>query len=78
MREIGYDLTAHTSKSLADIPDCEYEVAVTMGCGDACPQVRARRREDWAIPDPRDMAPDGLRAVRDLIADKVRALLASL
>ena len=78
MREIGYDLTAHTSKSLADIPDREYDVAVTMGCGDACPLVRARRREDWAIPDPRDMAPDEFRAVRDLIGAKVRALLASL
>jgi protein-tyrosine-phosphatase len=78
MRDLGYDLTAHTSKSLADVPEGEYEVAVTMGCGDACPMVRARRREDWAIPDPRDMAPDEFRAVRDLIGAKVRALLASL
>ena len=78
MRDLGYDLTAHTSKSLADVPDGEYDVAVTMGCGDACPHVRARRREDWAIPDPRDMAPDEFRAVRDLIGAKVRALLASL
>jgi arsenate reductase (thioredoxin) len=78
MRELGYDLTAHTSKSLADVPDGEYDAAVTMGCGDACPLVRARRREDWAIPDPRDMDPDEFRAVRDLIGEKVRALLASL
>src|SRR5262245_19273155 len=51
MGEVGYDLTAHQSKALRDIPDEEYAVAVTMGCGDACPLVRARRREDWNIPD---------------------------
>src|SRR5690349_17113695 len=45
MRERGYDLTKHRSKALAEIPDVEYDVAVTMGCGDACPLVRARRRE---------------------------------
>src|SRR5438046_7809188 len=43
MREVGCDLTQHVSKSLADLPDVEFEVAVTMGCGDGCPLVRARR-----------------------------------
>jgi len=78
MRERGYDLTQHRSKSLGEIPAVEYDVAVTMGCGDACPLVKARRREDWQIPDPKDMPADQFRAVRDLIEDKVKALLASL
>jgi protein-tyrosine-phosphatase len=78
MAERGLDLTAHQSKDLSQIPDVEYEVVVTMGCGDACPWVRARRREDWQIPDPREMSPDEFRAVRDLIEEKVRALLAAL
>jgi protein-tyrosine-phosphatase len=78
MRELGYDLGRHASKSLADIPDVEYDVAVTMGCGDACPLVRAARREDWGIPDPKDMNPDQFRAVRDLIEEKVRLLLAGI
>jgi protein-tyrosine-phosphatase len=78
MREVGYDLTAHATKSLADIPDGEYDAAVTMGCGDACPAVRARRREDWSIPDPRDMPPEEFRRVRDLIEQKVKDLLACL
>src|SRR5262245_31631924 len=64
MRERGYDLGQHASKSLAEIPDGEYDVAVTMGCGDECPRVRARRREDWGIPDPKEMPPDEFRAVR--------------
>ena len=78
MREVGYDLTAHGSKSLADLPPGEYDAAVTMGCGDACPMVKARRREDWQIPDPKDMPPEQYRAVRDLIERKVKELLAGL
>jgi protein-tyrosine-phosphatase len=54
------------------------DVAVTMGCGDECPLVIAARREDWQIPDPRDMSPEEFRGVRDLIERKVVALLASL
>src|SRR5205807_9011060 len=78
MRERGYDLTEHASKSLAEIPDGEYDVAVTMGCGDECPRVRARRREDWGIPDPKDMPPEEFSAVRDLIERRVLELLRGL
>jgi arsenate reductase (thioredoxin) len=78
MREVGYDLTPHRSKSLGQIPDVEYDVAVTMGCGDTCPLTKAREREDWNIPDPKDMQPEEFRAVRDLIEAKVESLLARL
>lgn len=78
MKEVGYDLTTHSSKGLAAFDGTSVDVAVTMGCGDECPLVIAGRREDWRIPDPRDMSPDEFRAVRDLIGGKVRELLASL
>ncbi len=78
MREVGYDLTTHTSKSLDQSNGQEVEVAVTMGCGDECPLVRAKRREEWQIPDPKEMPPDQYREVRDLIERKVKELLASL
>lgn len=76
MRELGYDLNQHASKSLAEIPDVEYDYAITMGCGDECPFVRAKHREDWGIPDPKELPPDEFRSVRDLIEEKVKALLA--
>jgi len=78
MREIGYDLTTHASKSLDQFNGQDVEVAVTMGCGDACPLVRAKRREEWQIPDPKEMPPEQYREVRDLIERKVKELLASL
>ena len=78
MGELGYDLSAHASKSLQEIPDIEYDAVITMGCGDACPMARTRLREDWQIPDPREMDPDQFRQVRDLIRGKVASLLAHL
>jgi protein-tyrosine-phosphatase len=78
MRELGYDLTTHHSKSLDDLPDVDFDAAVTMGCGDACPMVRARVREDWQILDPRVMPPEQFREVRDLIGRKVKELLTRL
>jgi protein-tyrosine-phosphatase len=77
MRERGYDLSAHASKSLDGIPPGPWDVVVTMGCGDACPWVPAARREDWAIPDPKDMEPAEFRKVRDEIERRVLALLNS-
>ncbi len=77
MREIGYDLSKHRSKGLDEIPSGPYDVVVTMGCGDACPWVSAKRREDWAIPDPKEMDPDDFRNVRVEIARRVNLLLSS-
>jgi protein-tyrosine-phosphatase len=72
MKEIGYDLSTHLSKSLEDLPDVKWDLVATMGCGDECPYIRAERREDWDIPDPKNMEPDEFRNVRDLIEKKVR------
>jgi protein-tyrosine-phosphatase len=78
LREIGYDLSKHKSKSLDEIPEIEYDFVATMGCGDACPFVRARQREDWQIPDPKNLLPDEFNKVRDLIERKVRGALEQL
>jgi arsenate reductase (thioredoxin) len=74
MKELGYDLTTHSCKSLDELPTEAFDVAVTMGCGDACPMINAARREDWQIPDPREMPPEQFREVRDLIGRKVTEL----
>ncbi|MBI3994996.1 MAG: arsenate reductase ArsC [Nitrospirae bacterium] len=75
MREIGYDLAEHASKSLAEIPEIEYDLVVTMGCGDECPYVRAKQREDWNIQDPKNLPPDPFRKIRDEIEKKVKDVL---
>lgn len=78
MSEVGYDLTRHSAKSLSDIPDAEYDFVATMGCGDECPLVRAKRREDWAIPDPKHMDTEQFRQVRDFIASNVKRAIGEL
>lgn len=78
MKELGYDLTTHTSKGLEQFNGQPIDVAITMGCGDECPLVVTNRREDWQIPDPREMTPEEFREVRNLIESKVKTLLASL
>jgi protein-tyrosine-phosphatase len=79
MRELGYDLTRHQSKSLTEVPAVEYDVVVGMGCGDeGCPTVRAREHQEWAVPDPKELPPEQFRAVRDMIEAKVKELLTRL
>lgn len=79
MRELGYDLSSQASKSLDDLPtDREWDFVATMGCGDACPMLRARRREDWNLPDPKSLPPEEYRRVRDDIEHRVKTMLENL
>jgi len=77
MDELNYDLRTHSSKSLEDI-DGEFDAVITMGCGDNCPWIPAKRREDWGLPDPKNMDDENYRAVRDEISLRVKKLLKSL
>ena len=79
MKELGYDLSAHHSKSLKEIEQyAPFDAVVTMGCGDACPWMPAKVFLDWEIPDPRNMNEEDFRKVRNLIKEKVQTLLAVL
>lgn len=75
MQELGIDISGHTSKGLDDLPKVEWDYVVTMGCGDACPFLPARHRQDWDLPDPKSLDDQGFRAVRDRIAGQVQELL---
>ncbi|MBM3417153.1 MAG: arsenate reductase ArsC [Bacteroidetes bacterium] len=79
MKELGYDLTTHHSKSLEEVKRyAPFDALVTMGCGDACPWMPTPKFIDWEIPDPRDMNEEDFRKVRDLIREKVKELLKAL
>jgi len=79
MKELGYDLSTHRSKSLDEVKQfAPFDAVVTMGCGDACPWMPAKKFIDWDIPDPKDMNEQDFRKVRDLVGDKVKELIASL
>lgn len=76
MKELHYNLAAHKSKSLGEVkPFAPFDAVITMGCGDACPWMPAKQFFDWEIPDPKHMDPEEFNKVRDLIVEKVKALL---
>jgi protein-tyrosine-phosphatase len=78
MRQRGYDLATHESKSLASLGGGAWDYVITMGCGDACPAVAAAHREEWSLPDPREIAPAEFNRLRDEIERRVIDLLARL
>lgn len=79
MRELGYDLTTHDSKSLQEVERfAPFDAVVTMGCGDACPWMPAKKFVDWQIPDPKHMEPAAFNEVRDYIRQQVQQLLQEL
>jgi arsenate reductase (thioredoxin) len=76
MKEVGYDLSVHKSKSLEEVKHyAPFDAVVTMGCGDACPWMPAKKFIDWDIPDPKNMNPVEFNKVRDRIEEKVKQLL---
>ena len=79
LKELGYDLSTHDSKSLAEVKVfAPFDAVVTMGCGDACPWMPAKKFFDWQIPDPKHMEPKQFNEVRDFIGGKVKELIEGL
>ena len=79
MKELGYDLGLHNSKSLTEIEQyAPFDAVITMGCGDACPWMPAKKFIDWEVPDPKHMEPHEFNKVRDYIEEKVKELLKTI
>jgi len=78
MREIGIDLSDRRPRELTmELAEWADTVA-TMGCGDACPYIPGKRYVDWDLPDPKEMPLQAVRALRDDIERRVRALVGEL
>jgi protein-tyrosine-phosphatase len=78
MREIGIDLSGRRPVLLTRELAEQAEVIVTMGCGDECPYIPGKRYLDWELPDPKGRPLDEVRATREEIGRRVRALVAEL
>ena len=74
MNELGYDISSHASTSINQLHQAEIEVIVSMGCGDVCPNILAKEKTEWEIPDPKEMSLSDFRKIRDLIKNKVEKL----
>jgi arsenate reductase len=78
MRELGIELSGRRPQLLTQDLVEQADVVVTMGCGDQCPYIPGKRYIDWDLPDPKGRPLDEVRATRDDISDRVRALINEL
>ena len=74
MREAGIDIGERKPKKLTREMQLRADLAVTMGCGDACPHVPTAVVE-WDLPDPAGKSLEEVRAIRDVIEERTRGLL---
>ena len=78
MRELDIDLADRRPQKLTSELAESADVVVTMGCGDECPYIPGKRYIDWDLPDPKGQPVDVVRATRDDIDARVRALVEEL
>ncbi len=86
-REVGVDLTAHTSKSVDTIDLASVDTVITLCAEEVCPVFLGKaRRIHWPISDPasddpslsRDEMLARFRTARDEIAGRLRVFAAQL
>lgn len=77
LAEIGVDASDHVPRKLDDEAIAWADVVVAT-CDDACPVVPGKRYVAWQLPDPKNQPLERVRAIRDDIAGRIRALVAEL
>lgn len=75
MREVGLDLSGNRPQQLTEDLARGASILITMGCGDECPHVPGLRRDDWALQDPKGLALEQVRRIREEIRERVSALV---
>src|ERR671918_2956897 len=75
MSERGIDIGKEFPKPMTAEVVRAADAVITMGCGDACPIYAGKRYEDWEVDDPAEADLDGVRRIRDDIAERVQRLL---
>ena len=82
MREVGIDLSGHSSKTLDRLPDpWAFDVVVTVcdSANEACPSYPAKTtRLHVSFPDPSQQELERWREVRDALGGMSRALVETL
>ena len=77
MRELGYTLTRRPQQLTATMV-ADADLVIDMGCGEAIPTVPGVRRVSWLIADPDGRPLAEVRAIRDQLRRRVRALVRRL
>lgn len=77
MAEWGIDITDVPKILTVDAVQSS-DIVITMGCGDSCPYYPGVAYRDWRLRDPAGQPVEAVRAIREDIAEHVRALIEEL
>jgi arsenate reductase len=75
MKEVAIDLSGAPPTRLTPELAARAQMLITMGCGDECPYVAGATRDDWPLDDPKGRPIEEVRAIRDEVRTRVRALI---
>ena len=78
MKEAGIDISSQKSKGFSDLSIKEFDMVITLGCGDVCPFVPAKEHIEWKIDDPKGKDIGFFRIAREQIKDRVNRLAESI
>lgn len=78
MKEANIDISSQISKGFIDLSVKEFDIVITLGCGDVCPFVPAKEHIEWKIDDPKGKDIEYFRIVRDNIQGHVKKLAESI
>lgn len=81
MKEVGIDLSHHTSKTLAELPDMRFDVVMSVcdNANEACPVYPAKTtRLHVSFPDPSGEPLARWREVRDALGTSCKTLIEKL
>jgi len=74
MKEADIDISSQKSKSFNNLSVKEFDMVITLGCGDVCPFIPAKKHIEWKIDDPKGKDMEYFRIVRDNIQSHVKKL----
>jgi arsenate reductase len=77
MKEKGIDISQNKPKQLTFEMANDADLIVTMGCGaqDVCPGPFFKPSVNWELGDPKGQPIEKVRAIRDEIEKRVKALI---
>ena len=78
LQELGIDTSAAQPRAVTADDLQNADVVVLMKPGLALPGPIAGELVEWSFPDPSNWEADGVRGLRDAVADRVRGLAARL
>jgi arsenate reductase (thioredoxin) len=77
MLEEGIDISRNKPKLLTPKMMDGVDMAITMGCQDACPYTTVKT-EDWGLEDPKGKSLEQVKKIRDEIKERVKKLLVQI